>query len=347
MAKHERNIVTISYFPIDSDDTLIDQNASPGVMTALGHQAAAASTNVRDMLEDWVTRMIDTALSAITAGSRYRHSLNPSAPASLHYTQLQDHRYGAAVPFKSGILPSGDLIDLNRILQDHNVCDLVDNKNVREIWIMKTSMVEGLAHPEFYISSPQYSHWQQMNWLSNPAPVCHKTYTVVVHDMERWDLLLHVWYHAVEATMRMVDEPLFRLWQGPCDSNWGCYPGSVDAGKIARCGNCHNAPNARSEYDIVNPNPVLSDCLDFNPDGPGGFGAVTQISCHLWGCSGASSIESNSATQYTPWNLQFMPGHGNEITHEGKLLRNWWDAYVEFDTVIEEHGLGGDGMYCG
>jgi hypothetical protein len=114
-------------------------------------------------------------------------------------------------------------------------------------------------------------------------------------------------------------------------------PSMPTVAKRARCGNVHNAPNARSEYDRDNTAAAYSDCMDWNPDG---LGTVSPISCQNWinGCgkpdTDASYIFDNSVINYTTWHWQNMPGRNNTKTYQGQPLRNWWDVHGDFDGIM-------------
>ena len=61
------------------------------------------------------------------------------------------------------------------------------------------------------------------------------------------------------------------------------------------CGNVHNPPNFRFEYDRENTAPFTSDCRTWKPDGSG---VKETLSCATWGCS---------AVTWIPWWMQNAP----------------------------------------
>ena len=325
-----QRVVTMLYLPVDEDNELIDPNADPGLI----EHFTGLYENFADVLRDWTQRQIDIAIDVLNDGSRFRGYDDAAVPGSLQLQHWLHFERSQPLPYRFDTLSNGDgLSDMKSILNGIDICDLVDNHDVREVWIFKLSANPTHAHPEFYIASPTFDHAAVMTWLKTAAPICNKTYNIVVHDTERFDLLLHAWYHSFEATLKNVDEDNFDLWAGPCEPYYNCYPGGADAGTVGRCGNVHIPPNGRSHYDLLNETPAPSDCKDFNPDGPGGYGQISQISCHEWNCNGEMTIESNSTVNFVRWNLQNLPGLGNTITRGGVPYRNWWDGYLDFDGV--------------
>jgi hypothetical protein len=111
-----------------------------------------------------------------------------------------------------------------------------------------------------------------------------------------------------------------------------------------RCGDTHNPPNSRHDYDYENFAPVASDCEDWKPQG----GAQTQISAARWGDipynwpngvapEGGARVE---AQYYIYWR-QNIPGRENLIQDaRGEYMTNWWQFVGDWDgSVIQNLGL--------
>jgi hypothetical protein len=159
----------------------------------------------------------------------------------------------------------------------------------------------------------------------NDMPLCTSTYVVYTFNYARGTgEAFENWGHQMEAQLEAVDiDDIFRSkFQGPN------YPQTE--GVIGRCGDVHNPPNARFEYDRGNPNPQSSDCLDWNPDS---LGTLSEISCKNWGCDQISDSD-NPPLNYMIWNWQNLPGINNPKEYQGKQLRNWWDIYGDFDGTM-------------
>ena len=333
-------VLALAYYPVDKKDNIVDPNVDFGALSTLrSYLTLQKAGNLHKFIKDWTKRQIQMGIRSINEASRFRAYKNSSAKPSVNLSLAAIYNFYDPLPYDNTIHRDGKyFMDSMPLLNGVAVCDWVDNKNVREVWIMKVTNRLDWVHPEFVLSgkyTPRPSDWNR-----DVVPQCKNSYNVVIHDIDRWDLFMHVWYHSLEAKMRLIDDVLYRKFQGPCagNGNYSCYPqGNPNQFLLSRCGNCHNAPNARKEYDIVNTTPSNSDCRDWNPDGNGklgtGFGEIAPVSCADWGCLGDHTIESNETVNYIIWNLQNMPGWGNTITYKGQKLRDWWDIYGDWDGV--------------
>jgi hypothetical protein len=81
-------------------------------------------------------------------------------------------------------------------------------------------------------------------------------------------------------------------------------------------------PNAIFEGDYSNETSILSDCMDWKPDGTGG---KQPISCSAWNCSSLGFFN---------WYLQNIPGKDNSLIFGNKKLRNWWEFIADFDYAL-------------
>lgn len=113
--------------------------------------------------------------------------------------------------------------------------------------------------------------------------------------------------HHLEAVFRRF-RPEWYSWSG---ENQPQNPGLW--GRGGSCGNVHNPPNARFEYDRVNTQVVKSDCRSWKPNGSG---VKEDLSCDFWGCS---------TDGYLKWWMQNIPGIGNDLVGvDGQKIPNWW-----------------------
>ena len=311
---YNMGVLVIKYFPLTSDGQNID-------ITVTG-DVGDPYTTIKQRTVD-ITNNLVTGLSKASIYLGYKNS---TASPSLTYQITDTKEYTQAVPTKSTPVPRYP--DYPGIMSSHNICDYVDNKNVREVWLWayqggaKSDGYPYLSISESKMSGPFGDISNSPRY--NDMPACKNTYRVYTFNYGRGTSeAMESWGHQIEAEVDAINSSFFRsFWQGPN------YPQTL--GVNGRCGSVHNPPNARFEYDRNNPNPQKSDCLDWNPDSPG---TLSDISCQNWGC-GQISDNNNPALNYMVWNWQNLPGRNNTKTYQGNLLRNFWDAHGDFDKVM-------------
>ena len=309
-------VLVLKYFPLTADGQNIDINVTG--------DEGDSYVSIRQHTVD----MTNNLVAALEKASKYLGYKNPDAPSALTYHIVDTKEYKSAVPIK----PRADAPtypDYNGLLNQNNICDYVDSRGVREVWIWayQGPSKPGTNYPYLGISESKMSG--PYGDISNSPrysdmPLCKHTYEVYTFNYERGTgEAMHSWGHQLEAELTAVDSHLFRdLFQGPN------YPQTL--GVTGRCGSVHNPPNARSEYDWANPTPQKSDCLDWQPDG---MGTLSSISCTTWGCDYISD-DNNPQLNWMIWLWQNLPGRGNTKTYNGQPLRNWWDVHGDFDGVM-------------
>lgn len=309
-------VLVLKYFPLSADGKYID-------IAVTGDVGDPYAT-----IRQHTTDLTDNLKVAIEKSTRYLGYKDPNAKNALTYHIVDTKEYARAVPIKAR--PDAPTYpDYNQILSEHKICDYVDTRDVREVWIWAYQGPDKpeTGHPYLGISESKMSgpHGDISNsYRYNDMPVCEHTYTVYTFNYQRGTAeALHSWGHQVEAELTAVDANLFRtLFQG------SVHPQTL--GQQGRCGSVHNPPNARNEYDWANTTPQLSDCLDWQPDGTG---KATPISCTTWGCEDVSDTD-NPQLDWMIWMWQNLPGRSNAKTYGGKQLRNWWDVHGAFDKVM-------------
>ena len=129
--------------------------------------------------------------------------------------------------------------------------------------------------------------------------------------------------HHLEAVFRQF-RPEYKQWSDEDASRNTNLWGQGDS-----CGNDHNPPNARCEYDRSNPygwlscgqagapSSAMSDCRNWKPDGSG---IKEALDCSFWNCDKIHDGEN----WLTFW-MQNMPGRGNDLVGtDGVKIPNWW-----------------------
>ncbi|MBI2596446.1 PKD domain-containing protein, partial [Candidatus Daviesbacteria bacterium] len=307
-------ILVLKYFPLTPDGQKIDINTTGDV--------GDLYSTVRQRTIDVTNNLI----SDLPKASSYLGYSNPATPPSLNYQVVDTKEYTQPVPI---LTDDTRRPNYNQIMTNQNICNYVDNQNVREVWLWA---YQGGNYPGTSTSYLKISESKMSGPFGdisnsnryNDMPICKNTYRVYTFNYSRGTSeAMESWGHQIEAEISAIDSNLFRnLWQG---SN---YPQTLNTD--GRCGSAHNPPNARSEYNRNNSTPQKSDCLNWNPDS---LGVLSDISCSNWGCADINDA-NNASLNYQIWNWQNLPGRNNTKTYQGKQLRNWWDVHGDFDTVM-------------
>lgn len=316
------NVLVIKYFPLSSDGKSID-------LAVTGDIGESYQT-----IRQHTVNVTNNLKKALEQATRYLGYKNPTVSSSLLYSIIDTKEYTQAVPIKSRS-DSSRYPDYNGIMSSHNICDYVDRKGVREVWLWAyqgPNQSDGqpfLGILESKMSGPYGDISNSRRY--NDMPICQNTYRVYTFNYGRGTAeALESWGHQMEAELDAIDSNLFRgKFQGPI------YPQAQ--GITGRCGSVHNPPNARFEYDRGNQIPQNSDCLDWNPDD---LGRLVPISCDNWssGCSDKGDAD-NPSLNYQIFNWQNLPGASNTKTYQGKRLRNWWDVHGNFDSLMKNPTL--------
>jgi hypothetical protein len=314
-AEYTVNVLVLKYFPLAPNSQNIDINVTGDVgdsYTTIRQRTVDTTNNLR---------------SAIEKGTKYLGYSNPNAQSSVSANIVDTKEYMQAVPIKPthGIPTTPDY---SYVLNTNNICDYVNNKAVKEVWLWayqgpnKSNGYPSLAISESKMSGP--SGDISNSYRYDDMPKCSHTYVVYTFNYGRGTAeAFHSWGHQIEAELSAVDNNIFRAaFEGPD------HPQALHMN--AKCGSVHNPPNARYEYDYANPAPQPSSCLDWQADGTG---QLANIGCQAWGCQYVSDT-NNPQLNWLEWFWQNMPGKDNPKKYNGKQLRNWWDVHANFDDVM-------------
>lgn len=272
-----------------------------------------------------INNLTQQLISALNQGSIYHGYKDTSAVPSLNYTIFKDEEFLEPVPTLS---LSNSPADHKKILTELNICDYVENKGIKEVWIWMyhTNKVYPV---ESYLTGPLYSFGNGFMDL----PKCAKSYTVFDFNYGRAvAMALENHTHQIERVFNYIDgrdAAPHEKWKDLLF--WGKFVGSDFSHKIIApgCGWTHYPPNGESDYDWNNQKEVLSDCEDWKPDGTG---QKKMISCHTWGGSNCKSDEGYS---FKIWWMQNIPGKNNNLIYNGKKLKNWWNFIGDFDQAMQ------------
>ena len=312
-------VLVIKYFPLTANGQNIDIKVTGDVDESYSSIKEKTDSISRNLF------------NFIPKATKYLGYSNPAAPASINFTLVDSKEYTTAVPMVNDGTRKPDYY---KIMNDHAICNYVDNRNVREVFLFayQGPTYPGSSYPYLNISESKMSGPFgdiSNSYRENNMPVCQNTYRVYTLNYGRGTgEAVHTWGHQIEAELDEIAPYIQRqLFQGPN------YPQTLNV--VGRCGSIHNPPNARFEYDYDNPNPHQSDCLNWKPDNQG---VLSKISCTNWGCNQNSDTD-NPQLNYIVWNLQNLPGAGNTKSLNGIYLRNFWDIHGDFDNVLRSDRL--------
>lgn len=303
------NVIDLSFIPIVNGNVDVSQTGdwhSPDLSLLL--------KNIDDLRDDLIRTLEE--------GSTYHGYKDRAATPSLSYNIIEKKIFYIPMPASKEFLAKDRVPfpDHMRILNEINIRDYVENKDVKEVWIWMnpTPKVAGIesnmAGPYGDISN---------SYRSNDLPVCRKTYVVYDYNYGRSvSMAVENHTHQIEAVLNNVDRNLF----------WDLFVGRNGSG---RCGWTHYPPNGRADYDWNNTTPVLSDCENWKPDGSG---EKKETSCRTWSVS-QSGCDNDEGLSFKKWWMQNIPGKDNNLYFNGKKLKNWWIFIGDFDNAMRSKRL--------
>lgn len=300
---YEVRVLSLRYFPV------------------IGEQLDSAETGFSSSLADIRARIdqLNKQLEqALEIGSTFRPLTDASASCSLQYTIIDDIEHLEALPAAPPGPPNH--ADYNLVLDRESICDLVETQHVKEVWLWGYHTAS-IWPVESNMAGPwgdTSNSWQ----VPDDMPICARTYTLYNYNYSRGlGEAIENHGHQIEFMGRHLDAPLF---DGTFSQPFGQY-GGVRNG----CGDVHRPPNTWADYDWSNTGSVMSDCLDWNPQRTG---ALTPVTCALWGCDG------DGGARYKIWWMTYIPGKASGLSTTAGPLRNWWEMVGDWDAVMESGG---------
>ena len=320
-------VVIIRHLPTSDGVTLDIANAGiSGSLADVTKRVELFEQRIKFMLEE---------------GSRFRGYKAPTAPPSLGYRVLhivtiyEGFRKGREVPWNPGhFFP-----DYQSILNRVDARTWVNTRGVKEFWVWGYHNDE-FEQPESNMSSPVTGDISNSSRFPDDLPVFNNTYIVYGYNYGRTQAeAVHNHGHQLEAMMSYV---AFRQ-DGNDRLFWRDFVGFATPTQFVpgRAGSTHFPPNARQDYDYLNPAPVASDIEDWRPDNTG---QKTSVNVDTWGkltyqWPGEPDFPQRVESQWYMYWFQNFPGRGNRIPHGTRWMTNWWAFVGDWDAAIKS-GLG-------
>ena len=339
-AKKAVKVLSIAYVPVKKNTTTIDD-------TVVGPDLAGWSVSqVITKISEAQTR----GRQALIDGSRYRNYRVATTPfldyelvRSMIVRQEKMPRSDQEIPWKIG--QGVYRPDYIKILQREHICDWVDNKGVRQVWLWgyhhgniepaESNMAIGTKSQAFFnhTSYGDISNSEQTLDL----PVCGHTYTVFNYNMTRGPAeFVEDHTHQIERLLNWAGERDAGKYPGLGNLFWEKFVGKKTSDTSATgCGWTHIPPNATTDYDWMNLTEVSTDCADWKPDGNG---SKSIVSCKTWSTLTNGTCSDDGGLGFKTWWMQSLPGYGNDLVSRGRYLENWWESVADFDEFAARGG---------
>ncbi|MDD3918689.1 MAG: hypothetical protein PHH15_01765 [Candidatus Pacebacteria bacterium] len=283
---------------------------------------------------DSVRKKINTLsyeiVTSLENGSAYHKYKNPASKPVLYYSIIDSKEFLRPILRTTNtdflFLNNGDwgvTADHYNELQNINICDYVENKGVKEVWIWMYHNVpldsngSPILDIDRYHVSPTESNMAgpfgdiSNSYRINDLPLCKKTYTVYEYNYTcGLGEALENHTHQIEAVLGNADYDTF----------WNKFVGGKDL--PTACGWSHCPPNVMPicethNYDWFNKTQVYSDCQNWNAERTG---EPELLDCHTWS---GEICKYDSGTAFKIWWMQNIP---NE----------WWIYIGDFDKAMSE-----------
>lgn len=316
---NEIKILSLTYIPLDNKN--LDLNV-------IDNSSGVYSNLTPDDIKHNVDNMNVELAKDLENGTKYHYYKDNKAQPAIKYSFYNKIQKFSSLPFSGkffGGNPEIRVIDYNTIMQESDICNLVDNKGVNEVWIWvyASNNVKGwdtnMSSSFYDVSSSDKD--------STDLPICNHSYTVYLYDYGKGiDEALSKHIKQFESVFTTLNKDLFwykyvgyfsnSKWEG----NWG-DPLILDHKR--RCGSDFFPPNGTDFNDWLNTDSMQSDCMNWDPNGKGNW---EDINCNMWKCTRSGF--------YIFW-MQNIPGPDNNLTYNGAKLRNWWDFISNFDDAMK------------
>ncbi len=360
-------VLVLEYYPPDPKNS----NLLDGDETGWKEGAQADGRTIK-FWEGKTLEMINKGIELINEATRYHGYKVANSPQFLNYSVLERKKYYQPIP--NGYIlekkPKGNAVrpDYGGILKGLNICDYVDHKGVKEVWMYGYHNDNGIVPDESKMSSKygDISNGQPKE-ESIPQqfrmPICKNSYVLYNFTYQPTGdpgNNLHNRMHQIENIIPFAEGSVFwpmRIWKGSDNSKgsifWGNFSevpneftgittadGQRRIGYRSSCGNAHIPPNwtnaKKQEYRYDLNAQGEFNCETWNPD-PSRTTYI-KASCERWGCTDIG---------FYKWFMQNIPGYNNGIVYQGKSMRNWWEAMYDFNAFIEkDRSLFGGSIFC-
>lgn len=323
-------VLQINYFPRDPDRPEYLSRAETGLDQDILVSTMQAATQ----------QMVNQSLPLISDATRYRGYRDPAAPRFLEYSVLAKKDVFSPMPRGQAIWGGKFRPNYGLILSEQNLCDYVDNRGVKEVWIYGyhndapggIEPDESRMHSRYGDVSNSLPKEEQVD-VEFQMPKCansYVTYNFVYQASGDIGNTVHNRMHQIENVIAYAEGHSYP----PSADNvagsvfWDDFSVYGERGSLpgyrASCGNTHRPPNTNSEYVYDSQEKRWNNCATWHPDDA--RTEYVEADCAQWGCT---------PTGFYKWYMQNMPGYNNGIVFDGRLMRNRWEAMADFNGFID------------
>lgn len=193
-------------------------------------------------------------------------------------------------------------------LKNIDICEYIDNKGVKEVWIWMYHNALSLDENRYYVSPTESNMASSYGDISNSyriddLPICKNTYTVYEYNYTRGaGEALENHTHQIEALLEHYENESWNNFIGGDSEPFGC-------------GWTHCPPNVMSDcinhnYDWRNETIVASYC----------GGENININCHTWSGDNCNDYDGE---KFKVWWMQ-------------NISKEWWRYIADFDSVAKK-----------
>lgn len=278
-----------------------------------------------DELTERIDRLETQGAWWSTEATRYHGHTNESAAPSIGFEVLGEINYLSSPPLGQSADDTGDVFfpDYVAITENVGICDWVDNRGIREVWLY-THHHGDLVPATSKLSSKSVGDISN-SYRFDDMPRCENSYTLYNFNFTRGlDMMMLNRSFQIEALLSHHKEDLFL--------NQFVGGDTTPYAPSARCGSSVWAPGAEREFNSWETEAVTSDCATWSPEG----GDDVEVSCETWfeAAYGEPRCRFDGGVAYLVWWMQNLPGHDNGLTtSDGEVLTNWWEPMARLEQV--------------
>lgn len=318
-------IMTIGFNPVFGDTTLADEYFFKGSTKTAASVEEATWANIKQDYEYFTNGLYD-----IQIAHQLQIKDNYIYPDGFNFTL---ESFAECVWGRPGFDPvKCDQIkskfDYVKWAQDYQICQLVDQYQIDEIWMLSIPYITAW---ENFMIGPSYGF--AVNGGAYAVPGCSKQVIVLNPVYNAPHNALHNLGHRIEWTFKHVSDGWKvedrQFYIEDYLQQFTTYAG-VNPGK-PYCGNAHYTSNSMKAYEMNNPSVAPNNCADWS-NLPNPTGEFVEIDCQAWGC------DDRSWQKY--W-MSRMPHKQESVTltarvgKQFELPLNYWSFLLYPDEAIK------------
>ena len=279
--------------------------------------------------------LTEQVMSVIEEASVFQGYKKPDNPQYLDYSLYQNTLFKLD---KKPTKQSNGWYDLKEIFDSLNICNLVQQNEVAEVWLWEAG--KG-GWDEYDLNGPEYRrNGNDYQWNAN-MPNCGKHLATMIFNYNASQAnALHSFTHRIEGQLGSYFRCLFDNnkcieMERSTATSFNRRPSQIN-NFISGCGTVHHPANVikrpedtddaglqhNRDYMYNSMEKVLSYCEDWSGDPT--KSKPKEVNCETWGTCNSDYPDNQESTGYYVWWMQNMPGYNNNLKDaSGKAMPNW------------------------